>query len=291
MITPVTISEKLLFSTVRIETKSADGTTGTGTGFFFNFKLNDGRFVPTIITNKHVVKNATSGSFQLHEKEGEAEKQKPSGKFFTVTIDDFEKHWIGHPNPDVDLCAMFAQPLVISAEQQGKQAYFIGFDEPMIPQDSILQQLSAVEDALMVGYPIGLWDNVNNIPIMRKGTTATHPAMDFCGKSITVLDIPCFPGSSGSPVLIVNEGMFATKNGTAIGSRALLLGVLYAGPQLDLEGQIEICEIPTVKRAISHTRIMVNLGYAIKAKEINVLGQIIKDTVLSHESQNNGIRS
>ena len=28
----------------------------------------------------------------------------------------------------------------------------------------------------MVGYPIGISDEVNNLPIFRKGYTASHPA-------------------------------------------------------------------------------------------------------------------
>ena len=46
---PESISEKMMYNTVRLETES-----GMGTGFFYNFHVGDATY-PTIITNKHVV--------------------------------------------------------------------------------------------------------------------------------------------------------------------------------------------------------------------------------------------
>lgn len=54
----------------------------------------------------------------------------------------------------------------------------------------------------MVGYPIGLADARNNYPIFRKGYTAAHPAVDFNEDGIGLVDMACFPGSSGSPIYI-----------------------------------------------------------------------------------------
>lgn len=47
---PISLAEKLMFNTVRIET--LDGSSGTG--FFFNFKQGE-LTIPVLITNKHVV--------------------------------------------------------------------------------------------------------------------------------------------------------------------------------------------------------------------------------------------
>lgn len=52
---PESISEKLMFNTVRLETES-----GMGTGFFYNFKVGENIY-PTIITNKHVVNHKQDG--------------------------------------------------------------------------------------------------------------------------------------------------------------------------------------------------------------------------------------
>ncbi|MFA5106199.1 MAG: serine protease [Candidatus Micrarchaeia archaeon] len=276
MFIPQTLSEKLLFTTVRIETELLDGSKGTGTGFFFDFLVGDKQTLPVIITNKHVIKDAVIGRFQLHVLDGNQENPKPSGKFFTVRFDNFEKRWISHPNENVDLCAMPFQPLNTEAEKRKIGIFRSSFYDTIVYDDTTLAELGAVEDILMVGYPIGLWDRTNNFPLIRKGITATHPAMNFNGKSEFVIDIACFPGSSGSPVVLVNEGMYGTKQGTIVGNRIILLGVLYAGPYMDATGDIEISEIPISRKGLSHTQIMINLGYVIKAKEIRVLGEELK---------------
>ena len=49
---PISISERLLYNTVRLE--GLDKSSGTG--FFFNFKFEKG-IVPVLVTNKHVVNN------------------------------------------------------------------------------------------------------------------------------------------------------------------------------------------------------------------------------------------
>ncbi|MEG4218753.1 serine protease [Microcoleus sp. Pol14C6] len=277
MIKPTTISEKLLFSTVRIAVQLSSGEEATGTGFFFNFLVDEQTHIPAIITNKHVVAGAVTGSFQLHELDKTIEEPQPSGDFFTVGLDDFENRWISHPDNNLDLCAMLFQPLRSEAEIQGKSIFNYAIDNSSILSKADLEELSAVEEVLMIGYPTGLWDEVNNLPLIRRGTTATHPAVDFQGRSTTVIDAACFPGSSGSPVLIVNEGMFTTKSGTFAGyTRVFLLGVLFSGPCMTAQGEIVIQTIPTSQQPISLTNLMIHLGYIVQAKEIKVLGEHIK---------------
>ena len=44
-----------------------------------------------------------------------------------------------------------------------------------------------------------------------------------------MIDVACYPGSSGSPVLIFNEGSYNKKGaGLVVGDTSFLLGVLYA---------------------------------------------------------------
>lgn len=278
MITPTTISEQLLFSTVRIQANIGSGES-VGTGFFFAFPLDEHRTIPAIITNKHVIQGASRGTFQVHEANIANEHSLPSGRFFTVSLDKFETNWIFHPDDQVDLCAMPFQPLYLRAQQVGKSIFYIPLTSAIIPSSDVLNNLSAIEDVVMIGYPTGLWDTANNLPLIRRGITASHPAIDFCGRSEGVVDLACFPGSSGSPVLIVNEGMYTTRQATTVGSRVILLGVLHAGPQWNAQGEIIIREIPTAASVASQTRVMIHLGYIIKARQITALGNMVKDVL------------
>lgn len=65
----------------------------------------------------------------------------------------------------------------------------------------------------MIGYPNGLWDSVNNMPIVRRGTMATNISLNHNDKREFVIDAACFPGSSGSPVVLFNKGGYADKKG------------------------------------------------------------------------------
>ena len=40
-------------------------------------------------------------------------------------------------------------------------------------KDEIANTISRIEDITVVGYPDGIWDSYNNMPIVRKGITAT----------------------------------------------------------------------------------------------------------------------
>lgn len=258
----LSITEQMAFSTVRIESES-----GVGTGYFFRFLDNGKQHVPAIVTNKHVIKGSKVGVFYLTvatENGGPEPK-----KHITVSLDKFESRWIMHPDSNVDLAIMLIAPILNEAKQKGFRPFFIPLGRDIIPSEEQLKELTAVEDILMVGYPIGIWDAVNNYPIFRKGITSTHPFNDYNGKPEFIIDAACFPGSSGSPVFLANIGNFVDRRGnTTIASRVYLLGTLYAGPMYNVAGKIVTKDIPTKKGKLSVSQIPTNLGYVIKSKRL-----------------------
>jgi hypothetical protein len=255
VITPVSITEQLLFTTVRIIAEEESGPERVGTGFFFDATVDQTGILPLIVTNKHVVQNARTGRFQLHEADDSGPQLRPLGRSFEIQLSNFESYWVGHPDASVDLCAMPFEPIRVQAEASGRRIFRHAFEESLIWPESKLAELNAVEDILMVGYPIGLWDETNNLPLIRRGVTASHPAVDFNGRPEFVIDAACFPGSSGSPVVLANIGWYYDKSGAlVVGIRFALLGVLYAGPQMMAQGEIAVKPIPTKVMPIAQTR-------------------------------------
>ena len=59
-------STQLLFTTVPIVGITTEGTGVSGTGFFFSYDLEDGRNVPLLITNHHVLKDVIQGRFVIN---------------------------------------------------------------------------------------------------------------------------------------------------------------------------------------------------------------------------------
>jgi hypothetical protein len=86
-----------------------------------------------------------------------------------------------------------------------------------------------------------------------------------------VIDCACFPGSSGSPVLIFDQGGYFDAKGTMHvgGSRIILLGALYAGPQHHAEGEIKIINTPLSQVPITLSKIPNNLGFVVKSQKIH----------------------
>jgi len=52
------ISTQLLFTTFPIWVERKNGQNTFGTGFIFNYKAQEDKFIPFLITNHHVVENA-----------------------------------------------------------------------------------------------------------------------------------------------------------------------------------------------------------------------------------------
>lgn len=266
---PISISERMMFNTVRLVASDRS----SGTGYFYNFMI-DNKIVPVIITNKHVVNyNANETmTFYLHLRNGENE----SNESYQVTL---TLNWIFHSKKD--LCFCFVNPVFEFVKKQtGKDVFYIAIDETILPSQKMLEELSALEELVMVGYPIGLWDKNNNFPIFRKGYTASHPAIDFNESGIGLVDMACFPGSSGSHIYILNEGGYKDKVGNLNWgqSRIIFIGTLFSGPIYDATGKLVVTDIPTSNQVVeSHTGVMVNLGYYIKSSEILEFKNIIKE--------------
>jgi len=270
-------AEMLAHTTVRLECEKSDGSISVGTGFFYKCAEHGQEHVPVIITNKHVIAGAIKGRFLLTMKDSDG---KPKlGSTVPVVLDDFESRWYLHPDKNIDLCAMPIAPLTREAESIHKPVYFVILDKSLIPSQEDLDSFDLLEDIVMVGYPIGLWDQVNNLPLFRKGSTASHPAINWNGKKEFIIDAACFPGSSGSPVFILNKGGFTEKSGRwNIGtSRLYLMGVLWGGPQFGVDGSISIVPVPTSSNVIVRTALPANLGFVISSSAIQDIDKYYKN--------------
>ena len=260
-------SEKIMYSTVKIEAGNS-----IGTGFFFLLKVDDKQY-SILITNKHVVnynENETV-SFYLHLIDNDGNED----NCYKITWDT---QW--HFHPDKDLCFTFAGPLMNTIkEKTGKTVKYAQFTDDLIISNESLKKLSAVEEVVMVGYPNGLWDNVHNYPLFRHGYTSSHPGYDFNNRGLGVVDIAAFPGSSGSPVFIFNQGTYVSGKSVNVGDRLIFLGVLSSGALMGVNGEITEVEAPTSAGYIVTSKMMMNLGYYIRAENILDFKKTIKDVI------------
>ncbi len=112
--------------------------------------------------------------------------------------------------------------------QEGKRPLVCGLDVDLIASAGDIAKLTPLGEIVMPGYPSGIWDEKNDMPVLRRGVTATHPHLDWNGRPEFLVDAACFPGSSGFPVFLFNVAghVSKTERMVVVGSRVKLLGVL-----------------------------------------------------------------
>ncbi|WP_421942432.1 S1 family peptidase [Pedobacter sp.] len=259
-------SDYLVNSSIRINCQkiiTKDGRTDTldisGTGFYFYYSTPKGYF-PVIVSNKHLINGMNKQILQF--KHADSIGNPLVGLSENVILQNPETKWMLHPDSDVDLAILPIGGLLNNFKSKNISIYFKGFDETLIPNDSTKKSLMAIEEVLMIGYPFGLRDDINDLPVVRRGLTATPFDKDFNGKKIFLCDIPVYPGSSGSPVLIYNPTSFSAKDGNMyLKSRIILLGINFATYTRDFTAKI----LPTSTIA---TAIPYNIGIIIKSERL-----------------------
>lgn len=274
------IDEFLIRTTIRIEVQTKYGLC-TGTGFFFTFKLDEYN-IPVIVTNKHVIKGGNIGKIvfsTVDEKNNIIE-----GKKHSITITEFEKAWIMHPDNNIDLCIMPIAPILESVGKNGIHlACAFLLKENMLSETDIIN-LSKIEDITVIGYPDGIWDYYNNLPIVRKGITATPICYNFENTPKFLIDAAIYGGSSGSPVFIYNQGSYSSKNRLYAGDRLKFVGIVYAVAQHTITGEMKIVDIPTINKPVSVVQVPNNLGVVIKAEQLNVFEDILLEKISKEKS-------
>jgi len=261
-------AEQLFFTTVRLEVQNEAGG-GAGTGFFYSYSDDDKQYI-FVVSNKHVVLDAKRGTMVLTLAEGD---QPRLGEKFTLTVEDFGAQWFGHPDVDTDIAVMPFVPMLNRIQETGKRVYFKVIAHDLIPDRASVEQLDAIEEVIFVGYPNGIFDAVNLTPLARVGITATPIALDYGGKKAFLIDASVFPGSSGSPVFILNTGSYTPKGGgLVVAPRLLFLGILSAVFVRLQRGEFEMADIPTAQVPVVTTEQMIDIGYVYK-------GDMVQDTV------------
>jgi|SRR5690625_1395243 len=268
-----TPAEQLLYTTTRITGFGPKGHYSLGTGFFYQVVVQpEPLLVSTVlITNRHVIAGCDEIELTLPLRNGD---QLPSDKLCRWRH-PFAEYRIDHPEPDVDLVAINVTGWH-HREANGELTYpfYIPLSAEAIPQPEAWSSFDAIEEVTMVGCPNGLFDETNNLPIVRRGITATHPGRNYQGKEELMVDLACFPGSSGSPIFLYSTGTRYDRasGGFSIGSIQLyLLGVLYSGPVINQRGQVVLTQPATV-----HTAAMMHLGNAIKSTKLLAFDDLIR---------------
>src|ERR1700733_10125746 len=206
---------------------------GTATGFFYS--RNDQLF---FVTNQHVVsdeaENVIPDSLQLRL-HTDPNNVSASADFDIPLYDGTQRLWKIHStHPEADIA-------VIKIDKQRIEGKF--FVKSWSSQAFLPKQypLDPGEDIFIMGYPLGVYDTENNLPIFRNAMIASSYGVPFQGKPMFLTDANLHPGTSGSPVITKpkstwvddkgNTNLLTGTNYFLLGVHSATLGVTPAGKQ------------------------------------------------------------
>lgn len=190
----LTLAERLVRSTVRIDCFSNHQYVSGGTGFFVDppkQRPNERRLF--LVSNRHILCAPEADYFRLFLRTYDGMRTQIEPIFF------YKHSVVSHPFEEVDLAAVDITPYCIVSNPLD----YVPISMGMLPEN--WEMLDAIEDIIMIGYP-DLKIGADFFPIVRKGNTATSLQHKYLGMDRFLADIPVFGGSSGSPIFIYSQG-------------------------------------------------------------------------------------
>ena len=212
----------LMYNTIKLYLKKSNNIEETATGFFY--KKNDRIY---IVTNKHVVSDIEEITFILHQ------SFEVPAKIRSFSIGGYDIGRIIKVHNNCDLAIIDITNFVFEDDKYTMLSSRDIINESELTFDTVMKNV------YIIGYPIGIEDELNKLPTFSTGITSSSLLIDYNGKSEILLNAFALPGSSGSPVFTNNNG------------KRKLIGVISAG------------------KVYSDGKPISNLCIAIKAKEID----------------------
>jgi len=272
----LSLSEQILYSTVQIICHSQNNTIhSSGTGFIYGACQSENGHYSVLITNKHVIENIEECELTFHLKD---ENDNILFEKLVYKLKVTPDTWFHHPNSNIDLAMLNLSPIFLDISNSGRNVFYTCLDSSLIPNEDDTDSFSVIEDILMIGYPNGIIDQKNNLPIVRKGITATSYYTDFNGNKQFLADISCYPGSSGSPIIVLQEGISKNKYGNiSIGTSKLKLLGINSGVFLNtITGDLITQKTDLIKPLLSVPN---NLAIIIKSEMLLDFDKIILNLI------------
>ncbi|MCH7621226.1 MAG: trypsin-like peptidase domain-containing protein [Chloroflexi bacterium] len=225
---PIFAKTTLVEPFLRSEGQS-DKNLGSATGFFFEYNQQ-----LYLITNRHVLVDESKAHYpdhvrlRLHGRNNLTEVVQVEIPLVT----NGSRRWIEHQQPGVDVAAV---PLPTTRLKEAGTILSFGAAD-LVPGDVVL---GWAQDVVVVGYPLGFYDDVFNLPIMRRATVASAYGVPFRGEPRFLIDAQLHEGTSESPVVSAPQTMIQRGSNMTLSTRptSFLLGVHSASLSLVMQSR------------------------------------------------------
>jgi hypothetical protein len=187
---------------------NGDKRISQGTGFFYNENTTANETF--LVTNYHVVTGKSpeeempnTGNFIEFNVRGDKNTQ----HYYNVKLPLYEMNGI----PVWKESKKFPLADVVAIHLPKNVDRFVGSILSKKEIDSDVK-VSVGSRVVVIGYPGGLFDEKNMLPIWKNGRIASEPNVDFNGLPNIIIDITSYGGMSGAPVLIHSTGAYETPD-------------------------------------------------------------------------------
>lgn len=215
------------FTTTKIDMVRNGEILGSATGFFF--KHNGLKY---LATNRHVVIDKDKKHFPdsliltLHQKKDDLTK---NCEVKLQLYCDKTPLWLQHPHYH-EKCDVVLIPLDVTT-LEGRYFLYNSLAITFIDSEIINKsELNSFGNLVVVGYPLGFYDEIHNLPVYRKAMIASCYGVNFRECPYFLIDTNLHPGTSGSPVFNSHHTLF--KEGSREEGYALF-GMHSAGYEVD----------------------------------------------------------
>lgn len=200
------VVEPMLLSITLLRTQQGDNVLTSATGFFFT----DGDAL-FLITNRHVVCDEASGHRPDRVELAIHTDYKNLAATTSLTVPLYasgQPAWRETSDAGglVDIVA-----IKLDVALMPPNYYLHAFTRQHIPDT--WNTIIAGSSAVTVGFPMGFYDALHMLPVVRQSSIASAMGLRFQGQGYFLTDARTHSGSSGSPVLMYDgDGINATSD-------------------------------------------------------------------------------
>jgi len=187
--------ESILLSVTRVSTFLGPTLLTTASGFFFE---TEGRFF--LVTSRHVVSDPPSSHLPDRLEVAMHLDARDLRRVGVVSIDLYgggRAAWrqARDSGGEIDVAAIPIDPGSLPAER---------IVHPFTPAhlQQTLAELEVGAALHIVGFPLGFYDTVHHLPVVRQGTIASSFGVRFQGEGYFLTDARTHRGMSGAPVVV-----------------------------------------------------------------------------------------
>lgn len=224
----IDLAVDLMHATVQLEQPLGDGTRTVGTGFLISDTGPDGRPRTVLVTANHVFSGMPGANARIGYRVEHADGSwSYSPQPLRIRDEAGHELWTHHPSRDVAAIAITAPPEFAKAAIP--KAY-LASDETFTSN-----RVEAGDEMMALGFPRGLAANQAGFPILRAGKVASYPVAPAKIFPTFLLDFSVFPGNSGGPVFMTDQGRRANAQPAGGQPSAFIAGLLTQQVELNKE--------------------------------------------------------